>query len=106
MTEVEWLSSTDPREMLEYIRGSNPPSDRQLRLFACACVRQVWHLLTDERSRRAVEVAERFADGRATRDELAVAREASWTEPGKDEPAQDAASFAAWDAAWAAARDS
>src|SRR3954470_15967496 len=53
--------------MLEYVRGGASP--RQLQLLAVACVRRVWRLLTDERGRRVVEVAERFADGRATREE-------------------------------------
>jgi hypothetical protein len=56
--------------------------DRTNRLFACSCVREVWHLLTDERSRNAVEVAERYANGQATDAE----RDAAWA----------AASDAAW----------
>ena len=53
--------------------------DRLARLFACWCLRQVWHLLTDERSRTAIEVAERYAVGEATHDDLkAAARSAAY----------------------------
>jgi hypothetical protein len=70
--------------------------DRSLRLFAVFCARQVEHLLTDDRSRRAIAAAERFANGEATQEELAAAWDA----------AASAASDAAWaasDAAWARA---
>lgn len=70
--------------------------DNLLRKFACRCVREVWHLLTDERSRNAVEVAERHADGLATDEELAIA----WAAAGA--AAGYAARAAVWDAAWAA----
>ena len=92
MTEQEWMGSGDPNAMLTRIRGK--ASDRKLRLFACACVRQIWDKLTDPRSRNAVEVAERYAEGRATDEELSRAWDAAW----------DAARDAARDAAGNAAR--
>jgi hypothetical protein len=49
-------------------------ADQDLRLFASWAVRRVWHLLADERSRKAVELAERYLAGEATREELTGAR--------------------------------
>lgn len=72
MTEAEWLVSTNPQSMLRFLRGK--ATDRKLRLFACGWSRYVWAGLTLERIRRAVEIAERYADGKATGDELAAAR--------------------------------
>ncbi len=75
-------------------------SDRTLRLWACWCVRHtpladermVWDLLTDARSRAAIEVTERFANGEATEDERVAARVAALA------VARDAAGVAARDA--------
>ena len=82
-----------------------PKIDRDARLFAIWCAREVQHLMADPRSLDALDVAERFADGRASIDELGAAgdaardaaRAAAWA-------AGDAAWHAAWHAAWAAAQ--
>jgi hypothetical protein len=76
MNEDEWLACLD---MVQLVACSpRGISDRKRRLFLCACCRRIWHLLEDERSRRGVEVAERFADGLADPPELQAAREAAW----------------------------
>lgn len=69
-------------------------NDRTLRIFATRCVRRVWHLLCSENSKEAVRVARRYADGEATYEELATARDAAFCAP----------SGAPHDAAWATAR--
>src|SRR5262249_7031256 len=73
--ESEWLACTDTEKMLAFLKGR--ASDRKLRLFVCACCRRIWQLLTDGRSRKEVEVAEQYADGSATREELVIARTAA-----------------------------
>jgi hypothetical protein len=73
MNEPDWWGCQEPLEMLDLLRDRGQFSQRKARLFAAAVCRQVWSLLTDERSRRAVEVAERHADGLADDDELAEA---------------------------------
>ena len=60
--------------------------DSVLRKLACRFVREtplldgmtVWALLEDNRSRKAVEVAERFADGKATNEELKATSDATF----------------------------
>ena len=60
---------------------------REMRLYAVWCARRVQSLVKDPRSVTALDVAERYANGAASNDEL----DAAW----------DAARDAAWDAAWA-----
>jgi len=71
MTEAEWRACTDLKLMLKSLR--NEASERKLRLFACACCRHFWELLIDERSRAAVDVAERFSDGLIASEEVRAA---------------------------------
>jgi hypothetical protein len=79
MNEADWLTSTDPQAMLAFLRDSGKLSERKARLFAVACCRRVGHLLTDGRSRAAVEAGECFADGVIPLAELALARAAAET---------------------------
>ena len=86
MTDKEWLAAENPCMMASFLRklGTDPrlvshltgkAMLRKVQLFACAGCRRDWHDLDDERRRRAVEVAERHADGRANRPELQKARQ-------------------------------
>jgi hypothetical protein len=81
MTEAEWQNETGrPQWMADHLgeRGvaRTKAGRRKLRLFACGCCRAAWAVLPDPRLRDAVVVAERFADGLASKDELAAARAA------------------------------
>jgi hypothetical protein len=73
MNEIEWLSGADPAGMLNHI--GEQASDRKLRLFACACARRFWRLLRYPRPREAIEIAERFAEGRASSTHMEQARQ-------------------------------
>jgi hypothetical protein len=103
---------------MRLVREIATTDDRLLRLFAVACARDVLHIYEDKypndsRVRDCIDVAERFANGEATNDEMtaawaaagdaagAAAGAAAWDAAGA--AAWDAAGAAAWDAAWAAA---
>jgi hypothetical protein len=84
MTEAEWLVCGDPTPMLEYLQKRQ---DRKFRLAAVGACRIFSDFLDDERisahvtaqHRQDVEavlsVAEQFADGQATEEELNAAVE-------------------------------
>ena len=78
--------------------------DKEIRLFAVWCARQVQHLLTDKRSLDALDVAEHYANGEATEDELAAAGDAARDAVRAARAAGAAAAEAAWDAAQTAVR--
>jgi hypothetical protein len=71
ITEAEWLGCADPRPMHEAVRGT--VSERKLRLFAVACCRGLGPLLKDPRITTGLDVADRYADGAATRADLEAA---------------------------------
>jgi len=77
------------------------------RRYAVWCAGQVQHLMTDDRSIAALEVAERHANGLATDDELAAASAAARDAAGDaaGDATRAATRAATWAAAWAAARD-
>jgi len=85
-----------------------PQYAKEWRLFAVACARRVEHLNPDPRVKNAIDVAERYANGQATDEELSAARDAAW-DAAKETP-QGAAALAASaakgttrEASWAAA---
>jgi hypothetical protein len=97
MTELEWLACDNPDVLCGFFIGApeftyspNFPhsrgSSRKLRLFACACYRRVASRLPQEPAMHCADVAERFADGTATAEDLLAAnnvvRRLAWQIPG------------------------
>jgi hypothetical protein len=80
MTYEEWQTCSDLDELLTFARRRGHFSERKRRLFACACCGRLAGMLP-EPHRRALTVAERFADGRASRVELTVAWSAAYHDP-------------------------
>ena len=98
MTEAEWSACVSPERLLDFLTIilSGRASGRRVHLFACGCVRRVWHLLVDERGQQAVVTAERFAEGEGTEEELEAACGAALEASGKaPSPAMEAAALAA-----------
>ena len=97
--------------------------DKEMRLYAVWCARQIQHFMTDQKSLDALDVAEKYAHGQATYEELKQARVAAWNAAfvtacvtaraaawaAETAAAWDVARVTAWEAAraatWAAARD-
>jgi hypothetical protein len=52
---------------------SAPDHDREWILYAVWCARKVQHLMTDQRSIDALDVAERYATCDATKEDMATA---------------------------------
>lgn len=83
----------DAVECLRTVRGH----DREVALFNVACARRVQHLVDDKKSIRALNVAESYARGDASLEDLESARDAAWS-------AVDGKARAA-EAAWSAVVD-
>jgi hypothetical protein len=79
-SEAWWLGLTNPIALLRFLRAGRP-SDRKMRLFACACCRAIPALVDGPRARRTIEVAERLADGWETPGDRATI-DADWQTAG------------------------
>ncbi len=71
MTEAEWVSCADPQQMLEYLQSLGRESAHKMRLFAVACCRLLFRTVrVHPWFERGVNVAECFADGAVSPDDL------------------------------------
>jgi hypothetical protein len=127
---LDILESNGVDDCLWALCATTQKCDKVARLMAVKFVREVQYLITDPISLNALDVAERFANGEATEEELAAAQSAAWAaawaaakraaphaafaaahhaaEDAAHHAAEDAAQRAAWaaaqSAAWAAAQ--
>jgi len=89
--EEAWKVCTRPDWILWLLDKTElDKNDPRFRLMACDFAESVLHLVPagEDRPRRAIEVARRFASGDADREEMAAAKDAAWA----------AARDEAWDA--------
>jgi hypothetical protein len=84
MTEAEWLTCERPDFLMRHLkaigttRAPRGQRRRKLRLLACAAFGQVKHLLRKEYGVRAIDLAERYADGDASLSDLSRLNEKLW----------------------------
>jgi len=99
------LKDASPKDRLWVACHDKFCSEKTLRLFAVRCARDALSLVKnpDPRSLAVCDVAEKFANGNATKEELAEVRAGAWSVVWAVEAARAAAREAAL-AAWAAAR--
>lgn len=75
LDEHAWLRATDLRDMLDHLFRRQGPhltkgGRRRSRLFGCAWCRVIWEKIPDGPCRPAVETAERYAAGQATKQDM------------------------------------
>jgi hypothetical protein len=87
-----------PDSLLLTLEGRRLP--RQRRLFAVACCRRWLQDMPDAESRNAVEVAERYADGLADKEELQAAYKAAQAAAGRRFPISFVAKESKADQVW------
>jgi hypothetical protein len=73
LTREQWLAAMDPSSMLALLCGVVP--DEDLRAFCCACCRRMWltHDATETVMLDALRIAEAFATGQASCEDLHAA---------------------------------
>ena len=106
LTPIEFIDQfrdkvKDKEDIIWVLARKQFMTDRNMRLFAVWCAREALKLVSDPdiRSVNACDVAENYANGKATKKDLDAARAVAW------DAANDTAGVAAWDAAWDAAKD-
>jgi hypothetical protein len=113
ITMLQILEHNGRQDTLWAIDNCIDGGDKILRFFACDCAEHVlpiWEKQypNDQRVKRCILVARRFALGAVTQNDLAAARDAAWAaarEARAAWAARDTAAAAAVAAAWAAARE-
>ena len=75
LTREQWLASSEPFAMLALLRDVAP--DEELRAFCCLCCRRMWltHNATEAVMLDALRIAEAFAAGQASREEMHAAHQ-------------------------------